>query len=233
MIFVGIDDTDTIDTRGTNQLARHLVRVISHRYRCQRIVRHQLCANPSIPCTSKNGSASIWLEPIGEHDRNWLRETVIREMRADFIIGSDPGLCLAEHVPVEVVAFGKLAQQQIVTQAQAREIARQAGLELIGLGGTEGGVIGALAAVGLAATANDGRVIHWQNWPDDLCGVVPVQTIREREIIVRDTDSGTEIREGLVELGKHLRPNCRNGRVELIVTPAGDLEADWCALKLT
>ena len=63
MILVGIDDTDMPDTPGTNQLARALAASVAGRYECARIVRHQLLDDPRVPCTSKNGSASILLQP--------------------------------------------------------------------------------------------------------------------------------------------------------------------------
>ena len=63
VIYVGIDDTDTLDTPGTNQLARALVRHVAGQYRCRLIVRHQLLEDPRVPCTSHNGSASIGLLP--------------------------------------------------------------------------------------------------------------------------------------------------------------------------
>jgi hypothetical protein len=39
MIFVGIDDTDTLDTPGTNHLARVLVAHLAGRYDLVRITR--------------------------------------------------------------------------------------------------------------------------------------------------------------------------------------------------
>ena len=56
MIYVGIDDTDTVDTPGTNQLAKALVMRLARDYECVSIVRHQLLFDPRIPYTSKNGS---------------------------------------------------------------------------------------------------------------------------------------------------------------------------------
>ena len=64
MIYLGIDDTDTLETAGTNQLAREIVNRLSDRLRCVSIVRHQLFFDPRVPYTSKNGSASICLERI-------------------------------------------------------------------------------------------------------------------------------------------------------------------------
>ena len=55
MIFVGIDDTDTLDTPGTNQLARALACRLSERCDLVRITRHQLLFDPRVPYTSKNG----------------------------------------------------------------------------------------------------------------------------------------------------------------------------------
>ncbi len=79
MIFVGIDDTDTLGTPGTNQLARALVRRLAASYRPVRIVRHQLLFDPRVPYTSKNGSASLVLEPTGPADLAGL----IAECRAE------------------------------------------------------------------------------------------------------------------------------------------------------
>src|SRR5437870_2586916 len=58
LIYVGIDDTDTLDTPGTNQLARALAAQIASTHECLLIVRHQLLDDPRVPYTSKNGSAS-------------------------------------------------------------------------------------------------------------------------------------------------------------------------------
>ncbi len=57
MIYVGIDDTDTLDDPGTNQLARHIVRQLSGQFRGRMILRHQLLEDPRVPCTKKNGCA--------------------------------------------------------------------------------------------------------------------------------------------------------------------------------
>jgi tRNA(Ile2) C34 agmatinyltransferase TiaS len=65
-------------------------------------------------------------------------------------------------VPHEVIRFGVRCQYEVVTQDEARELAKRSGLPLAGLGGTEDGVIGAMAAVGLAASYNDGRVVQIQ-----------------------------------------------------------------------
>lgn len=251
MILVGIDDTDSLESRGTNKLARELARQVSAKYRCRAIVRHQLLFDERIPFTSHNGSACLWLESRDGDATAEDLATLFDELRAgmlsDFIAGSDPGLCLATHAADDVRVWGQRCQREIVTQAEAHEIAVRCGARLEGLGGTSGGVIGALAAIGLTANGNDGRLVQWQEWVDDLTGPTPMEQLLERGIEVRalnNTESvnlrptradGIELRAGVVDVGKHARPNLREHQAVLFVSPSPaetrDL-AEWTALKL-
>jgi hypothetical protein len=240
VILIGIDDTDTLSSPGTNQLARWLVARLPPGYRATMILRHQLLFDPRIPYTSQNGSASIGLEADRDGDPTTLVSLLRQEIRAWYVSGSDPGLCLADRVPAGVVEFGRRCQRDLVTQQEARDLARDAGLLLVGFGGTEDGVIGALAAVGLRAGGDDGRVIHrpeW-TWPDGFAGAHPVAAILARGVDeVRELGSGAAVEEGTVDVGKRLRPNVRRGRVVLFVEPAGPGPggsggAEWRALKL-
>jgi hypothetical protein len=235
MIYIGIDDTDTPDSPGTNQLARALVARVASDYRCALILRHQLLNDPRVPYTSKNGSASIQLEPRGRAEVEDLTAKLRAGMRAWFQEGSDPGLCVSLRVPAEVTAFGRRCQAEVVGQVDARQLAAAGGLYLEGLGGSEDGVIGALAAVGLASCGDDGRVVQLGTWPDDLSGPQEVAAVRARGIEVHQVGSGMPVTEGQVDVGKRLRPNCRAGRVVLFVTagqaPAGGAAA-WQAVRL-
>jgi len=56
-----------------------------------------------------------------------------------------------------VVEFGQRAQREVLKMAEAERVAQTVGCRLAGLAGTRGGMIGALAAVGLRAGGNDGR----------------------------------------------------------------------------
>jgi hypothetical protein len=102
---------------------------------------------------------------------------------------------------------------------------------LEGLGGTEGGVIGALAAVGLAATGDDGRVVQWDDWADDLAGVQPVEAIAARGVIVRQA-GGQIVSRGRIDVGKKLRPNCRGGQIVLTVEATASAAGGWTAVRL-
>lgn len=233
MIFIGIDDTDSADSRGTNQLAKSLVRTVLSQFGCLRIVRHQLLFDDRIPYTSKNGSASIWLEAGGTGQLDEIFRSVKEAMLRDFITGSDPGLCVTENVPPAIVEFGKRCQQSIVTQDDARQLASEFGLRLEGLGGTNGGLIGALAAVGLAATADDGRIVHIEGHTEELSGPQPVGVLDQCGVAVIEHCTQAAVTTGVVDIGKKLRPNLRAGRVVLFAErSAATPDADWTAIKL-
>ncbi|MCY2963154.1 MAG: hypothetical protein NT069_05780 [Planctomycetota bacterium] len=140
MIYVGLDDTDMPDTPGTNQLARVLIQHVADRYRCRHLLRHQLLFDPRVPYTSKNGSASLLLEPLDS--TNESLEPLIASLRARmlewFVPGSDPGLCVTKTVPEEIVAFARRCQRELMTRGEAEELAARLGVYLEGLGGTRG-----------------------------------------------------------------------------------------------
>jgi hypothetical protein len=235
MIYVGIDDTDTADTRGTNQLAKLIVRSLAPDYRCVWIARHQLLFDRRIPYTSKNGSASIVLE--GRHDERVrsLADRIEAMMRSDFIEGSDPGLCVATgHVPA-LIDFGHRCQREIIPQNDARALAAEHNILLRGLGGTEDGVIGSLAAVGLAMQGNDGRIVQLGDSADDLSGRQSIAALHALGVSVLRHADNQPIVTGFVDVGKKLRPNLRNQRFVLFVEPNTTETADntpWIALKL-
>ena len=234
MICVGIDDTDVVGSPGTNQLARALVAELADCCRCVRIVRHQLLTDPRVPCTTKNGSASIMLEPLRHVSVEEIATRSRQRMRAWHVPGSDPGLCVAPVASAAVIEFGRRCQSEFVWQTHARTVAAAEGLYLEGLGGTQDGVIGALAAVGLAATNDDGRIVQLGQWPDDLSGAQRLSSLLARGIAVREYATNRPIETGLVDVGKHLRPNRRQGRDVLFVEPvsASGNESFFWAMKL-
>jgi tRNA(Ile2) C34 agmatinyltransferase TiaS len=237
VIFLGIDDTDIVGSPGTNQLARAILNRLEASAAGAVICRHQLFFDRRVPYTSKNGSASIVLPHATSADLPVLTTQVRDVMSGWFVAGSDPGLCAAAVVPPVVQAFGRRCQHEIIEQDEARALAVEAGMHLEGLGGTEQGVIGALAAVGLAATGEDGRVVHMAAWPypDDFAGRQELAAVRARGVDeVLQLDSGVPVEAGAIDLGKHLRPSLRHGRIVLFVAPAVEIgvQAEWKAIKL-
>ena len=234
MIYVGIDDTDIVGSPGTNQLARVILRHLGTVGRGAVICRHQLFFDPRVPYTSGNGSASIQLPYGHELSRNQLITTVRDRMLEWFVAGSDPGLAVTGSPSAEMASFAARAKREIVSQADARRAAEHSGCHLEGLGGTNQGVIGALAAIALAAGGNDGRVVHLQQWPwpDEFGGVQAVTAIRERGVADIRTLEGDPFTGDVVDVGKHLRPSWRDGRLVLFVEPPVTGDATWRAAKV-
>lgn len=227
MIYIGLDDTDIVDwERGTGKLARQMAVDLAPFGEVFGISRHQLLNDPRVPMTKRNSSACIHLR--GDADLRELGGFVCDYVRAASPAGSDPGVCIARQVPPAITAFGRHAQTELVRQAEARELALQHGLLLWGLGGTEDGVIGALSAVGLGASGQDGRFIL-VGAIRELQGVQPISAVLASGIMaVLDTE-GRPVSDGLIDTGGKLRPALRDGRPVLYVA-RGDLY--WLPLKL-
>lgn len=231
MIYVGIDDTDMLDTPGTNQLARHLVRELAPDLRARMILRHQLLEDPRVPCTRRNGCASIEFEAVEPVSLAELAVRLRELILAWIPVGSDPGLAIAESVPAALAEWGLRAKRELLTQREARQLAAGHGVDLEGLAGTEDGVIGALAAIGLMSTQNDGRVVYLASEGNrfqvedalDVTGPVVIASILDRGInAVIEFETGRLIEHGTVEVGKKLRPNLRAGRVVLYAARRGE-----------
>jgi hypothetical protein len=190
------------------------------------VTRHQLLEDPHVPCTKRNSCAAIHLDH-DEVDELALVSRIREIMTSDFQPGSDPGLCVTSHVSNAIIAFGRFTQVQLVTQQSARTLAADHNIQLLGLGGDEDGVIGALAAVGLAAQGDDGRYVQVGSIRD-LAGLQPVPAIIAAGVTAVRTLDGCSVNQGLV-LADKLRPARRGCEPVALV----EWDADhWMPLKL-
>lgn len=61
-LFIGLDDTDILTSRGTGHLAREIAAVLQGAgHTLLGVTRHQLLRDPRVPCTKKNSCAAIHL----------------------------------------------------------------------------------------------------------------------------------------------------------------------------
>lgn len=221
-LFIGIDDTDIIDSPGTGRLARDIAATLAERWPLIGITRHQLLNDPRVPMTARNSANVIHLKvEANTVDLTQLADDVAALMLARFQPGSDPGLCVALAVPQPAVEFGYYTKTTLVTQEEARRLADTHGLILRALGGTGGGIIGALAAVALASTGEDGRFIA-VGQIRELRGVQPVETVTAAGISGVRTLTGQVVSSGLIETGDKIRPALIGGEAVLLVEPAGE-----------
>lgn len=179
-VLVSIDDTDNLESRGTGFRARQLGQLLAddRLARVRGISRHQLYVHPDIPYTSHNSALCLDLDwrggPLSE-----LADITRDFLAAESAEGSDAGYCIAafDEVGEDVVAFGRSAKSTVLTQDEARALARRTGLILEGVTGTQGGVIGAIASVGLRRSGHDGRFV-WVEGVRELSGVTTAAHLR-------------------------------------------------------
>jgi hypothetical protein len=222
LIYVGIDDTDTKESRGTGRLARDIATEIQLKHPIFGVTRHQLFVHPDIPFTSHNSCAVIHIQaPTNAMDDIFL--TVKKLMLADFIMGSDPGLAIADTLQIasSAVAFGQDAKNMIVTQQRALNVSRNCGIRVEGLGGTNGGVIGAVAGIGLASFGNDGRFL-FKGKNRELGGIRSISEIINAGIDQVVTPQGDIMNEGKVRIPKNATPSFIHGKAVLFVERSDD-----------
>jgi hypothetical protein len=217
MIYVGLDDTDILGSRGTGRLARDVAAALSRGFPVFGVTRHQLLVHPDIPFTSHNSCAVIHVD-ASEVELDRVFDVAKSVVLGDFIVGSDPGLAVASlgQVSSAVVAFGQDAKTMVLTRERALEVADCCGVRLDGLGGTCGGVIGALAGVGLASLGCDGRfLLRGRN--RELQGTRSVAEILGAGIDEVVTLQGKSLTDGQVRVPKNATPSFIRGRAVLFV----------------
>jgi len=197
-VYVAFDDTDTLDAdRGTGKVGRWFADELPPVWTMWGVVRQQLLVHPDVPYTSHNSAAVCVLERASgtggaRASAAELDDIVARaaaHLRRHWMEGSDPGLCVAAAESAAVpalIAFGRRAAIEVVTQAEARLAAT--GAHLSGHGGTEDGIIGAAAGVGLTAHGWSGRLIDYHTPLRDLPDPIAVRALEALEIAVLAVD---------------------------------------------
>ncbi len=220
VFLIGIDDTDTKVSRGTGFRSRQLASEMNLAGfgKVMGITRHQLLIHEDIVYTSSNSSNSMQVnccDPDGliNFCRNFLKR--------EGLPGSNSGFCFIPEnlVPEEVEEWGRRAKREILTMEEALNISRKCDFLLEGITGDHRGIIGALAAVGLRKTGNDGRFI-WQPGKQlkDIWGTKTVEEIKEGTQIDDIISKEGKILEAseMIDLTDWVRSVLINGKTYLI-----------------
>lgn len=224
-IYVGFDDTDTVDSeRGTGKLARWFEGRLPESCKLWGVVRQQLLMDDVIPFTTHNSSACAVIEAPDPSYVDGLISRAVEHIEHHFIPGSDPGLCIAYNdnpALSRLISFGRACVTRIVTQREALEAA--SGVHLSGHGGTEDGIIGAAAAVGLTAYGWGGRFIEFgrlRSFPDK----VSTSDLEQAGIAVVSVDREAKVPSpgDRIDTRGWLRPRLWGGRPVLPVVPGED-----------
>ena len=233
LIFIGIDDTDLPGTPGTGKLARSLADHLESQGAgvVRGITRHQLLVHPSIPFTSHNSDACLGLDSYEEPGT--VFDACKTFLKAHVISGSDPGLCVEvrSRISVEVMDFGKRAQNSVLDIEQANGVAATQGLLVEALAQGGQGIIGAIAAIGLRGSGNDGRFIELRGIRQ-VSGVLSVREIKERTDVayVRNSDFTELGGDCIVDTQDWFRPRLIGHEATLIVEPHPELPKGWISI---
>jgi hypothetical protein len=230
-VLIGVDDTDNDESIGTGRLCRMLALALrALGYVVTGVTRHQHLRHPEIPYTSNNSSCALGL------DGNGLSAAAVERECTDFLArhfheGADPGLCVArvgdlDRHRAQAGTFGRATQERVVGMEDAWRTAAELGARLSVLGGTGLGVIGALGAVCLRLTGNDGRFLELGDLRA-LSGELSVAELaRALPIEGVFSDDGRRLLESArVQTNGWVRPVLHAFRARLIVEP--NPQGEW------
>jgi hypothetical protein len=231
-VLVAIDDTDNLESPGTGRLSRMLLDLLVERGLGTALgaTRHQLFVDPRIPYTSHNSSVCIALDAGAQPDLAAITALAAAFLEQTSAEGSDPGLAvsaaatwLAPKARERLAAFGRLAKRDVLNKAAARALAGALGVRLSEHGGDGGGIIGALAGVGLHLSGDDGRFL-WMPGMRDVSGAITYRELLAAVPIdaALGPDGSEPAAEDMIELGEWVRPVLRGGRAVLLLDATSD-----------
>ncbi|UCF95583.1 MAG: hypothetical protein JSW39_09855 [Desulfobacterales bacterium] len=223
-VYLGFDDTDTRDSLyGTGKLVRWFQSALPEGFECLGVVRQQLFVCDAIPYTSHNSAACLIAETPAPDLLNDVIERAANHLARYAMNGSDPGLCVATELDASLeslIAFGHSCTRAVATQRQALEAAKQ--FHLSGHGGTDAGIIGAAAAVGLTVSGWSGRFIEFgdlRNLPDKV--LVSELNRMGIEVVSMERDAKLPAPNDTVITNGWLRPRLLGHRPVLFASPQG------------
>ena len=219
ILLLGIDDTDDDTSRGTGYQARRLGHAIQENGlgELRGVTRHQLLVDSRIDYTSRNSSACLILETT-EDLIPALIDLARSELGAHCAPVSKVGICLSESsaVDTEIRGFGRAAKHEVLFADAARSLGKAREIHIESIKGSGEGVIGALAAVGLHASGDDGRFV-WLPKLRDLDGRYTVAGLTDLLDVQVETISGDALPPSAeIEALEWMRPILRGGRAILL-----------------
>lgn len=233
IFYVAFDDTDTIDCgRGTGKLARWFAEELPSDCTQIMVVRQQLLHSPQVPMTSHNSALCCIIETPDESYRSILIEKGIAHIKNHFFEGSDPGFCVASEKDNldELVAFGIKCTGVKTSQKEAQKAARN--VHLSGHGGTNDGIIGATAAVGLTHLGDSGRIVDYADIRE-LPQITTAREIRQRGIHILSVNRHAEFipDDHKIDNQLSLRPHLWAKRLVVPVLAVGNTTWQTIAVK--
>jgi len=236
-ILVCIDDTDNLESKGTGHLAEILRHDIETRFggKTTRITRHQLFVSDDIPYTSHNSAMCF----KGEIETSLLDEMIhyagelLEKLSAE---GSDPGLCVAVADRINekerLINFGCDATCKVLNKESAFKLAADSGIHLSEHGGTGGGIIGALAGVGLRLGGNNGRFKGWLDVKENDRIISAERLLSDYDIDEIRAVCGETVNPGdIISLDERIKTVLLDGHCVLPVKKNSNGNSEWINLS--
>jgi hypothetical protein len=221
-VYLGFDDSDTHDSQyGTGKLVRWFQNDLPGGCKCLGVVRQQLLVCDAIAYTSHNSAACLIAEMPAPDLLSEVIERAVNHLRYYAMDGSDPGLCVACEADASIeplIDFGYFCTRAVATQKQAVAAAKEA--HLSGHGGTNDGIIGAAAAVGLTVDGWSGRFIEFGNLrklPEEV--LVAELNHMGIKVVSMERDAAVPAPNDTVTTNGWLRPRLLGNLPVLLVSP--------------
>lgn len=228
-LLIGIDDTDVRESSGTSTLARRLLEAFDESRMGAPLAAtaHRLVSDPAIASTSRNVGICLAIKASHRKDLSEFVQFAGPFLEAEAAPGSNPGLAMAREAAWQdpataqiLVSFGQRAKADVLEVEAAFATAAEAGVHLSGHGGSNAGVVGALAALGLHISGSDGRFI-WLPGIRDLEGQLNYRQLRHLAAVdlAVDAEGHEPATEDVIDLGNWVRPVLRDGMSVLLLEP--------------
>jgi hypothetical protein len=221
-VYIGFDDTDTRESAvGTGKLARRFEAEMPGAGLLWGVVRQQLLVRDDIPYTSHNSAACLVIELGRNTSLDDMISAAVDYLEQKACCGSDPGICVAWEVDeglASLVEFGLACTRRKMSQKEAMQAAGR--FHLSGHGGTNDGIIGAAAAVGLSSSGWCGRFIEYGRLRE-YADIVTAGALMSRgiQVVSIDRDAKVPAPEEMVLTNRWVRPCLLSGRPVLMVRP--------------
>lgn len=235
--LIGVDDTDNsagVGAADTGALALQLGHVIEQRRfgRLLAVTRHQLLRHPDVARTTDNTAACLLID-ADKNARRDLELTCREFLLRNSAPASDPGFALASwsNLSSAIEAWGQQAKRAQLSRLTAIDLARAHEVAAAGFHGNGAGVIGALAAVGLRSSGNDG-VFTWLPGLENVSGVLTLPNLLNFCAIdrVENTRGRSPLERDLINLGDAPTVLLRDGKSLLLLDACGrDDACQWRA----
>jgi len=216
-IYLGIDNTNAAGTPGTGKIALTIASALAKDFTIVGVTRHQLLVHDDIRATTHNAALAVHIAGAGMVPKEQifaLAKKFVAEMAAP---GSNPGVCVAsaDQITAELSTFARDAQGCVLSLNEAFAVARAGGLLLEGFGSRDG-IIGAVAAVGLAASGNDGYFVM-KGSLRDLSGRCSIASLLAAGVDEVRGPDGVPLTDGDVIIREFPKPKLMGGRAILPV----------------